>query len=270
MDNMNTSKSSALERIFSTLQKPFDKSVLDAYLKLKAKFDIAYYSSEYDGAGIAFGKFVEVIIRLVQLEVKGAFTPFGTSISDLSKECRDIIETKGSSASESVRVIIPRSLVFLYTLRNKRGIGHVGGDVDANRVDIKTATQIADWVICELIRIYHHTSLEAAQDIVNGLTEKEIPEVWEIDGKKRILKNGLSSKDKTLLLLYSEVSSFALVEDLYEWIEYSNISLYRQRVLSPLHESRYIEFNKKEDIAFISPLGINYIEALIRTKKATP
>lgn len=264
---MSTSRSDILGKILSTLPKPFNIEVPNAYFKLKNKYDIAFYNSEYDGVGIAIGKFVEVLIRLVQKEVKGAFTAFGTSIPDLPKECRSIIETKGSSAHESVRVIIPRSLVFLYTLRNKRGIGHVGGDVDANRVDIKTATQIADWVICEIIRIYHHTSLEAAQNIVNGLAEKEIPDVWEIGGKKRVLLDGLSSKDKTLLLLYSESSSFALVEDLYEWIEYSNINLFRQRVLTPLHDSRQIEYNQEDDIAQISPIGIKHIEDIIRKRK---
>jgi hypothetical protein len=48
-------------------------------------------------------------------------------------------------------------------MRNKRGIGHVAGDVDANAIDIATMARTADWIVCELIRINHGLSLEEAQ-----------------------------------------------------------------------------------------------------------
>jgi hypothetical protein len=40
-----------------------------------------------------------------------------------------------TAGAESERVILPRGLVFLYTMRNKRDFGHVGGDVDSNEID---------------------------------------------------------------------------------------------------------------------------------------
>lgn len=39
------------------------------------------------------------------------------------------------TGSESARLTIPRLLVALYDVRNRRGVGHVSGDVSANHMD---------------------------------------------------------------------------------------------------------------------------------------
>jgi len=36
----------------------------------------------------------------------------------------------------------------------------VGGDVDANSIDVSATTKVADWTVCELIRLYHGLSPE--------------------------------------------------------------------------------------------------------------
>ncbi len=57
----------------------------------------------------------------------------------------------------------------------------------------------ADWVICELIRVFHGLSLEEAQVIVDAIAMRELPDIWAVAGKKRVLKKGLSFKLQTLL-----------------------------------------------------------------------
>ena len=81
-------------------------------------------------------------------------------------------------------------------MRSKRGIGHIGGDVDANGIDIATMARIADWIVCELIRINHGVSLEEAQDIVDGISVRQLPSILDVGGKKRVLKDGLKAKDQ--------------------------------------------------------------------------
>jgi hypothetical protein len=102
------------------------------------------------------------VLRHLQSKLLGTFTPFGTHIPNFPDECRKLVNSPTSGGTESERQIVPRALVFLYTMRNKRGIGHVGGDVDANSIDISAMTKVADWIVCELIRIYHGLSLEEA------------------------------------------------------------------------------------------------------------
>ena len=83
-----------------------------------------------------------------------------------------------------LRLVIPKAVSLLYTLRNKRGIGHVGGDVDANAIDGVTIARVADWIVCELIRVFHKMSLEEADALINSLASRNIPDVWEVAGRR--------------------------------------------------------------------------------------
>lgn len=165
-----------------------------------------------------------------------------------------------TSGNESERVVIPRALDFLYTMRNKRGIGHVGGDVDANVIDIATMARTADWILCELIRINHGVSLEEAQDIVDGISIRQLPAIWEVGGKKRILKDGVKAKDQALLLLYSTPDSAVLLEDLASWVEYSNPRRFKSSIIKALHKQRFLEFDGDSESVILSPKGARYVE----------
>lgn len=176
-----------------------------------------------------------------------------------------------SVAPESLRVIIPRGLNYLYTLRNKRGIGHVGGDIDANGIDAATMVRVADWCLCELIRVVHNLSLEEALALLDAITERQVPEVWSVVGKKRVLVPDLDARSQTLVLLYSDVEAAVPAEELCNWVEYSTLSNFRRVVLTPLHAARLIEHDRETDMAIISPMGIDKVEKeLLRPVAGTP
>lgn len=257
MANMNTvNNRNILDCSLHNVSKDFRAKIISSYIDLKKRASEA----QYDAAGISAGKFCESVLRLLQQEVTGNHTPFGKAIPNMADECRKLIVSPTTSAIESVRTIIPRAVIFLYTLRNKRGIGHIGGDVDANKIDLSTIVAAADWIICELIRIYHKLSLEEAQDIIDGLSFKTMPTIWEIAGKKRVLKPELSAQEKTLLLLYSEAELGILVEDLCDWVEYSNLTVFKSKVLNLLHKKKFIEYDKTNGIVYLSPVGARHAE----------
>lgn len=230
--------------------------LIETYLDLKR----AHFEARFDLAGLNAGKFCEVTLRIAQQRVLGVSTPLGKRIPNFADECRTLVTSPAGAAPESIREIIPRALVFLYTVRNKRGIGHVGGDVDANRVDTLTMTQTADWIICELIRLFHGLSLEEAQDIVDALSTRQLPLIWEIGGKKRVLRTGLSASEEVLMLLYSDSQMTVLTEDLCSWIEYSNPSVFRKKVLQKLHAERLIEYDTESELVHLSPKGVEIVE----------
>jgi hypothetical protein len=250
------SLSVALDSALASVPKAFRRRLIDSFLSLKKNC----LESRLDAAGMAAGKVCEVALRLLQERVLGTSTPFGTKIANYADECRKLISAPTSNGNESERIIIPRALVFLYTMRNKRGIGHVGGDVDANAIDVATMARTADWIICELIRINHALSLEEAQDIVDGISVRQLPAIWEVAGKKRVMKEGLKAKDQALLLLYSDPNSSVLLEDLCDWVEYSNASIFR-RFIRELHKQRFLEFDKESEFVTLSPKGAEYVEA---------
>ena len=258
MANTNTqSLSATLDHALSGVPKRYRERLIASYVSLKR----GCAESRHESAGLAAGKFCEIALRLLQERVLGAGLPFTTKIQNFADECRKIVTAQNPSATESEHTILPRALVFLYTMRNKRGIGHIGGDVDANATDVMLMARVADWFICELVRIHHGMSLEEAQDLVDALTVRQIPHIWEVGGKKRVLRDGLKAKDEVLLLLYSSVESVVMLEDLTAWVEYSNPSVFKRSVLTPLHKARMVEWDKDSDTVTLSPKGAAHVEA---------
>ena len=214
MVNMSTRANElALETALSSIPKRFRSRIIETYVGLKS----AFAEGQYDACGVRAGKFCETMLRLLQDRLTAASIPFGQKIPNLEKECAKLEQLPVASAPESLRVMIPRAISFLYTLRNKRGIAHVGGDVDANEIDAAACIRIADWCLCELIRVVHTLSLEEAQALLDAIAVRQLPQVWTVVGKKRILDSSLDYKSQTLLLLYSEKEAGIPAEDLFQW-----------------------------------------------------
>lgn len=265
--NTSTSHNApVLESALANIPKPFRKRIIDSYLEIKRRFGEALFDASFDAAGLSSGKFTESVFRFLQHHLTGAYIPFGQHIQNFADEIRKLIQVPASAGIESLRIIIPRGLVFLYTLRGKRGIGHVGGDVEANAIDAATIVRIVDWIICELIRAFHNLSLEEAQALVDTLASRTYPDIWEVGGKKRVLRTDLDYKEKVLLLTYTDVKGGVIVEDLYDWTEHYDLSKFKSRVLIPLHNSRLIEFDRQSDFVFLSPLGVQEVEEQILSK----
>jgi hypothetical protein len=248
-----------LEVALGKLPLPFRSKILQHFSDLKKRFA----EGKDEAVGVSAGKLCESVLRFLQHETSGESTPFNKQIGNFADECRKLITSPNTAVTESLRVVMPRALVFAYTIRSKRGIGHVGGDVDANRIDAMTISRTCDWIVCELIRVYHNLSLEEAQDLVDGLAQRTIPDVWHVGGKKRVLRDGLDFKQKVLLLCYQEPNSSVLWEDLFSWVEYSNQSMFKTSVLTPLHKKHLIEYDTDSGTVTLSPLGVREVEEKI-------
>jgi len=260
MGSMNIPKpKSPLQSALANVPSDFRARIIKTYLDLKAR----HSEGKFEAAGLSAGKLCESVIRLLQQELKGSHTPFGQQIQNFAAECESFSQIPKTQGSESLRIVIPRAISYLYTLRNKRGIGHAGGDVDANGIDGATISRVSDWVVCELIRIYHNLSLEEADALVSSLSSRDVPDIWEIGGKKRVLRNDLDFKQKTMLLLYSSTDSAILAEDLCSWTKYSNFAVYRRQVLGSLDSSNLVEYDRDSETVIISPIGIKLVEETV-------
>ena len=109
--------------------------------------------------------------------------------------------------------------------------------------------------MCELVRLRYAISLEEAQAICDSIAERQLPQIWDVFGRKRVLVPGLSYPDQTLLLLYASSEAAVPAEDLFEWTEHSNQSVYRRDVLRYLHHKRLVEYDEDLQMVAISPLG---------------
>ena len=96
--------------------------------------------------------------------------------------------------------------------------------------------------------------------MVDGLAVRRLPDVWEVAGKKRVLRTGLKAKEEALLILYSATEQSVLTEDLISWVEYSNPAVFKSKVLSKLHKDRHVEWDRESETVTLSPKGAKYVE----------
>lgn len=254
---MNTGKNNTgLDFYLEKIPASFRNRIVKEYLNVKIRFR----KGDFDSSGLSCGKFCEENLRMLQHTLTGTHVGFAEEIRNFQGEIIKLEKVDKVVGNNSLRVIIPRALAFLYTLRNKRNIGHSGGEVEANQIDSLTIGKISDWVICELIRIFHDKSLEEAQQIVDFISSREIPVIWEVNGKKRVLKENSSAKEKVMLLTYSQEEQGVFFEDLISWVEYQNKTDFKSKVLNPLHREGMIEFDKELNMIFLSPKGSKKVE----------
>ncbi len=144
-------------------------------------------------------------------------------------------------------------------------MGHTGGDVDPNHMDAVAVLSMSNWIMGELIRVYHDVDVKEAQTLVDYLTERRIPIVWQTDEIKRVLIPDLPITDQILLLVASS-SAKVTFNNLFEWLDYSN-KQYFKKALIKLHNDRFIEYNQKRNDIEILPPGSTYVEKRIKELK---
>jgi hypothetical protein len=221
-----------------------------------------YLERRWEPAELNGGKFCEVVYTILDGATSGTFANSARKPARMVDACR-ALEGKPAVATRvgdrSLRVLLPRLLPFLYEIRNNRGVGHVGGDVDPNHEDAEAVLAMASWVMAELVRIFHKVSLSDAQAAVESLVQKRHPLVWSVEGIKRVLNPTMSKSTQTLVLLYSE-PGWVQTDTLCKWVEYSSLAMYRTRILRPLHQRRFVEHDADQGRVRITPAGVQLAE----------
>ncbi len=236
------------------LPKTLVNSLINSYQGMKQEFLLG----RYEPCVVKGGKFVEAAVRILQHVSTGSYTPLNQSINDMKKTLLKFEQLPRGSTDESIRINIPRILLGVYNLRNKRG-AHLSG-VDPNRADATVFSSCADWTLAEFIALYLGATRDDAQIIVDGLVQRPLLMVHRMKDIRRVLLPSLTHKDQTLLLLAHEHPLPLSVSELRGAIEVTNITNYCNRVLSTLHANRLIEYNTRNQECSILPPGLKYVE----------
>ena len=247
--NGSLNPAEALAGIPTSLRTP----LLKEFNKLTRNFR----EGRWEPAELNGGKLCEIVYTIIRGHVDGIFAKKPSKPSNMVHSCREL--EKATGFPRSIRIQIPRMLIALYEIRNNRNVGHVGSDVDPNRMDASVVLAISQWIMAELVRIFHGVSTDEAARVVESLVERTLPLLWNVGDFTRILAPDMSAKDKTLTLLYGSVEPQP-VRWVIDSIEYSNASQFRNTVLKSAHRAKLIEFDLKADTVELSPLGIKYVE----------
>jgi hypothetical protein len=239
-----TTAATALAKIPSGLRDP----LLKEYRAITQNFA----EHRWSPAELSGGLFCEIVYTIVDGFGSGTYASAPAKPANLLTACR-ALESR-TNVPRSFQILIPRALPTLYEIRNNRGVGHVGGDVDANHMDATLVLSMCNWILAELVRVYHSLPIPAAQQLVDSLAERRIPLVWEQDGLRRVLNPELKLKEQILVLLAS-ANGAVQIKDLQNWLDYKN-STYLKKALRELHQGRLVNVsNDGKSVQLLPPGG---------------
>lgn len=246
--------------LFASLPATLRDELIACYLSIARN----YTEERWEPTELNGGKLCEVVFTILDgaTSTPVAYAGAASKPPNMVDSCRRLEGKTADSTrvgDRSLRILIPRLLPFLYEIRNNRGVGHVGGEVDPNREDAEAVMGMASWIMAELVRVFHNVSPADAQAAVDALVQKRHPLVWSVEGTKRVLDPAMSKADQTLLLLYSE-NGWVQANVLCGWVEYSTLATYKSNVLKALHRKRLVEYQPAQAQVRITPAGIRSVE----------
>ena len=238
----------------NSIPNNFEDELFAKYREIERNFR----ERRWEPAELNGGKLCEVAYSILKGHVEGHFPSKPTKPSNFRQACLDL-ERANPSFGRSVRLLIPSILIPLYDIRNNRSVGHIGGDVDPNHMDSVCVLHMSKWVVSELIRLFYGVSIDDAQNLVEAISERQMPLVWQTGARRRVLATNLTMLEKTLILLYSSAEPIAEA-DLVADLEHSNATVYRRDILRKAHKNRLLEYSASNKLVSISPLGSKRVE----------
>ena len=206
------------------------------------------------------GRFCEIVYTVLDGQATGTYPSVPNKPQDFVGACRRL--EQNTHVPRSFQILIPRLLPAIFEVRNNRGVGHTGGDVDSNYMDAAFVVTSCSWVMGELIRVFHNMSIENAQSLVDGLAQRRIPLIWEGNGIRRVLQPGLTLQSQMLVLLDTTVGAVQTSE-LLKWLDYGDAGYFRS-LLRKMHDQRLVDLNEDKGMVEILPPGSKEAAEIIK------
>lgn len=207
------------------------------------------------------GRFAEIVFTILQGHAAGRYPATPSKPTNFVSSCRSL--ESNTHVPHSFQILIPRTLPALYDIRNNRSVGHVGGDVDPNHMDSVAVLSLSNWIMAELVRVYHSLSIPEAQEMVDLLAEIRIPVIWTEGNMKRVLRPELKVNEQLLLLVATSVPH-ATTAELLAWLEKTDKHV--MNTIRLLHKKRLLEYDSQSGTVRILPPGSAFVASLVRKR----
>jgi hypothetical protein len=244
----------ALTAIPSSLRDP----LLSEYRSIIQNF----FEHRWSPSELSGGKICEIVYTILDGHAKGTYAAKPIKPPNFLIACRAL--ENNSQVPRGFQIFIPRLLPALYEVRNNRGVGHAGGDVDPNHMDATLVVSMCNWIMAELVRVFHNLTTGEAQALVDALAERTIPIIWEGENVKRVLDTALSLRDQILMLAGSSGGPVP-IDSLIAWTETKNKTYFR-KVVAELHKSRFVEHSSANNTIVLLPYGAKRVAELSAAK----
>lgn len=174
-----------------------------------------YVAGRLRPAELHGGDFVEAGARILQFLAEGSYARIGRPLPRFDHL---LAQMEASSLDDTLRIHVPRALQMIYDIRNRRGVGHLPGEVSANRSDAELILQVAKWVLAEFIRLFHTNRVTEAQQIVDALVRRQLTAVQDFEGTLRVVsRRSVSLPNQILTLLLAAEPSEPTLDQIVAW-----------------------------------------------------
>jgi hypothetical protein len=221
-----------------------------------------YAEHRWTPSELSGGRFCEVVYTILRGYAEGSYAASPGKPDDFVSACRKL--ENNTNVPRSFRILIPRLLPALFEVRNNRGVGHVGGDVDPNHMDALFVLSNCNWVMAELVRVYHKLSAAEAQRLVDSLVERRTPLIWEGENVRRVLDSSMKKEDQVLVLVSTMPAGKASTSEVIKWVSPVNGDF--MPTLRYMHNKRLIELSTDEKQIEILPPGNAAAAELMRQR----
>ena len=249
---MPTAQHDTLKQSFidGGLPKDLTTALLDEYEGNKRR----YFLHDYLPAAINGGRFCEVATRILEFRATGSYTPLSEKIE--VEKVLNRLDNFGPQLGEMLRVHVIRAIKFTYGIRNTRDNGHVKDGIDPNLQDSTAVVGSLDWVLAEIVRVWHGVTAEEAQDLIAGIVTKEVPLIAVYNGKPVLLRD-LKHLDHLLVVLYWANTESVTRADLRVFLP-DRITKNLPRVLTTAEKAHWVHLDGEE--VFLTPPGRRHVE----------
>lgn len=185
----------------------------DALVEAVQNVSRLYVQNDLRPSELNAGDFIEAAVRILQWLATGTYTPIHRSLPTMPVW---IEAMERSSLNDSLRVNVPKVINAMYSIRSRRGVSHIAGEVSANRVDAQLLLTNCRWILAEFVRLYHGLDdHNEAQKTVDLLALSETPIIEDFDGVQRVVTTQtLPIPSQVSLLLRNSSSSELTLEEL--------------------------------------------------------
>lgn len=248
------------EDAFSLLPSTLRDDLLSAFNDIVKN----YREHKWEPSELNGGKLCEAVFTIIEGWLEGGRYPARAKKPNRFPDTCWALSQKYANVqdSRSPRILIPRMMIGLYDIRNNRGVGHAGAEVDPNYMDATVVLYTAKWLMAELVRLLHSLHIDEATAIVDGLIEREVAWVWTHGEKRRVLRTDMTWKQQALVLLLTDAGDVAEA-DLFRWLEHPGVPSFRKDVLKQLHKSRLIDYDTDKRTIRLLPPGVTAAEELV-------
>jgi len=206
----------ARDQVGNILVPIFPSKHLTPLLKYFDEAIKKYRENDWEGVALKAGKFVEAVTKSLLVYCKKDIPR--ARVFKAGNLLKSLEQLDSSLYHDTIRIMIPKSCLFIYEIVNNRGGRHDSDDIDANEMDAKAIIPSMSWVLAEMVRYASSGSSNPAEalTLIEKITEKIYPFFEDIDGRTYININGMSGKDIAISILYFKYPRRILRQELID------------------------------------------------------